>query len=283
MSLVKYRVSVEGSEHSELDLNQIVNRLLEKTLSPTDCIFDSENDEWIPIVENEEVMSRFKSAVRNMKSSHNSNKQMSSSDEVQPTDFSSLKDNPMLTEWYILKGENKFGPFQYSEVIKMLQEKIVFEFDFAWQNGMSAWTRIAQIENFRPEHIKKLQGSLMPEIKNVFFRRKHPRIPFECEVVVHDNVNVWSGKAIELSEGGAGLIMENSLILPGQKLYMHFKSGANFPAFNAICEVVSKKYMDGVKKKEVPVCYGVKFTSLSEEAFSHLQKYTKSNHERVSA
>jgi c-di-GMP-binding flagellar brake protein YcgR len=206
-----------------------------------------------------------------------------SENKQEPQDSKTKDSNPMLTEWYILKGENKFGPFQYTDVIKMLQEKVVFEFDYAWKMGMAEWTRIAELNEYLPEHIKKLQNGLMPEIKNVFFRRKHPRVPFQSSVVVHDNNQVWKGEAIELSEGGVGLTMENSLVIPGQKLYMHFKPADSMPAFNAICEVVSKKFIDGVKDKNTTICYGVKFINISSETFQHLQMYTKGNLSKASA
>ena len=46
-----------------------------------------------------------------------------------------IADPKSLQEWYILKWDNKYGPFSYLEVIQMLQNKSVFEFDFIWKNG----------------------------------------------------------------------------------------------------------------------------------------------------
>lgn len=289
MKDLRYQIATGDKSGAPLKINQIVEMLLKKELSPADSICEVGKSDWLPIVEIDEVMELLKSNLKSNKKSHSNSKTPNTptkhlnteahdnnvDNNLRPSDFSALSKNPMLTEWYILKGENKFGPFQYTEVIKMLQEKIVFEFDYVWKNGMQAWTRLAEVHDFKPEHIKKLQESLMPEIKNVFFRRKHPRIPFENEVVVHDNNHFWTGQVIELSQGGAGVIMENSLILPGQQLYVHFKSNSKLVAFNSICEVVSKKYIDGIKRKESPICYGLKFINISEETFEALQSYTK--------
>lgn len=266
----KFKILVEGVESENLPFDEVVSLMASKRLSPADSYFEQESQTWKPLLENPKVMEALKQNLRSSKSQDSVHRE-------------EAKGQHLLSNWYILKGENKFGPFQYPEVIKMLQEKIVFEFDFAWRNGFEAWTRIAEISDFQPENIKKLQDSLMPNINNLFFRRKHPRVPYECEVTVHDNVTLWSGKVFELSEGGAGLIMENSLLLPSHKIYMHFKKSHGLPAFNAISEVVSKRYLEGVRKKEDPMHYGVKFVQISKEDFSRLQIYTRRHMENLAA
>lgn len=292
MALDKMNISVDGKEQNDLSFSEVLELLIAKKILPTDYYYCQKEEDWKMLAENSEVMVELKKSTKPKSNkpsptsplkSDTDNATAEENESVKATDFNTLKTNPMLSEWYILKGENKFGPFPYTDVIKMLQQKVVFEFDFAWQNGMEAWVRIAEIKDFCPENIQNLQNSLMPEIKNVFFRRKHPRVPFECSVVVHDNKNVWQGQAVELSEGGAGLIMENSLVVPGQKLYMHFKSDDDFPAFNAICEVVSKKFVDGVKEKRAPICYGVKFTNLSGNTHEFLKHFTKTQVEKEAA
>ena len=47
------------------------------------------------------------------------------------------------------------------------------------------------------------------------------------------------------------------------------------PPFNAICEVVSKKYVDGVKDKNAPIRYGLKFKEINPQAQKVLQNFSK--------
>lgn len=190
-----------------------------------------------------------------------------------------VKDVKSLQEWYILKWDNKYGPFSYIEVVKMLQGKSVFEFDYIWRNGEENWKRIAEVQNFDSSSIKELyEQKEDPVVKDSFFRRRHERKNFNGSIIIHDNDKVWKGDAIEISEGGAGIVMQNSLIKPGEKIFLHVKPGDNVPPFNAICEVVSKKFTKGVNDREAPVKYGVKFLKIHTAHLEHIKEFIKDKH-----
>jgi hypothetical protein len=175
-------------------------------------------------------------------------------------------------EWYVLKWDNRYGPFSYLDVIKMLQEKNIFEFDFVWRQGFDGWHRIAELSDFSSETIKSLSSSSSKKSEDVFYRRRHARTKHNASIIVHDGNNVWKGTSLEISEGGAGLVMHNALVLPGQKVYLHFKPGDGVPPFNAVCEIVSKQYVKGVKSKEAPIGYGVKFLEVSGDVQKVIRK-----------
>jgi hypothetical protein len=113
----------------------------------------------------------------------------------------------------------------------------------------------------------------MPEISDVFFRRKHPRLKYEGIVIVHDNQSVWKGLGVEVSLDGAGVVMEDSSIHPGEILYLHFKTWQKIPAFNVTCEVMSKRFVEAVTDKNKPIRYGLSFKEIKEEAKSILQQF----------
>src|SRR5690606_4287465 len=83
-----------------------------------------------------------------------------------------------VAEWFVLKGENKYGPFSYPELINMLQQKLIFEFDFVWHSEMSNWQRVAELPSFKSEKVRALKETSMPEISDVFFRRRHRRVAY---------------------------------------------------------------------------------------------------------
>ncbi len=178
-----------------------------------------------------------------------------------------------LAQWHVLRGETKSGPFSYLEVISMLQGKDVFEFDYIWKKDMKNWERIALLEEFSSEAIGHLKKNEDIEVKDVFHRRRHLRTAFQERALVHNNKCFWNGKGIEISSGGAGIIMENATLQPKDVLFIHFVPSGEIPAFNAICEVVGKQYVDGVEKKDEPIRYDVKFTGLDIKARKNISVF----------
>lgn len=174
--------------------------------------------------------------------------------------------------WYVQKGQHRHGPFTHLGVVRALQEKTIYEFDLCWKAGMQEWIRLAQCADFSPEKIREL-SSKSKLAENVFTQRQYPRIPFESEVLVHDNRSVWIGRAFEGSAGGSGLVIENATLVPGQTVLLHFAEREDLPAFNALCEIVSKKYVDDVRDAKSPVSYSVRFVKLDAQAESRVQKY----------
>lgn len=180
-----------------------------------------------------------------------------------------------VSEWFVLKGELRFGPFSYADMVRMLQEKVIFGFDFGWHGGLSGWKRISDIADFQESAIRNLVKD--PKAKRaIFAERKHSRHPHTGDVIIHDQQNWWKGQAFEISGGGVGIEVENTTLIPGQQIYLHFKPFENFPAFNAIGEIVSKRYVEDIKSASMPLRYGVRFVSVSgtgkEKLFAILEE-----------
>jgi hypothetical protein len=182
--------------------------------------------------------------------------------------LSSTKDAHTIAEWFVLKGENKFGPFSYTDVVKMLQQKVVFPFDFIWHAGLEGWKRVAELNDFTEENIRQLFETKGAKKKEIFAERKHARKKFDGKVIVHDNMTLWKGEGFEISKGGVGVTMKNALVVPGQQVFVHFKGEGQFPAFNAVCEVVSKKFVND----DTPIQYGLRFLSLTQEVQDEFYK-----------
>ena len=279
----KFFISHEGTQIGPFTIDEIVAKVKSSELTIVDFIFEEDKNDWMPLIEHRLLKNQLQknkpaippkptsktSVDKNLEANKNQSGKMSAVEVRKLSHAESVS-----SEWYVLKGENKFGPFAYTEVIKMLQQKLVFEFDFAWKPGMDNWQRIAEIKSFQYDNVKELKGTLMPEIEEVFFRRRHKRCQFGGTILIHDDNKVWKGQGVEISAGGAAVIMENSMIIPGQTLFLHFKPGDGVPPFNAVCEVVSKKYLEGISKKDTPIRYGLKFTEISSEVKERLIDYT---------
>lgn len=273
----KYYVSHETQQMGPYAIDEIVNFVGQGTLSALDYIYDEDKNDWVTFLEHAELAEK----VKSLKPKAPPRVQESPSEKVekravyQSKHITGALAEPMSKEWFVLKGENKFGPFSYTDVIKMLQQGVVFEFDYGWHEGMQNWQRLAEISYFDKEHLRQLKDSTMPEISEVFFRRRYKRVKYGGTILIHDHKSVWKGQGVEISEGGAGVIMENAMILPGQELYLHFKPGDGVPPFNAVCEVVSKQFMSEINNPRTPIKYGLKFKTVSNETQKVLKDYTK--------
>lgn len=173
-------------------------------------------------------------------------------------------------KWFVLRGEEQFGPYAYSEMIQLLQQNQIFDFDFAWAPHQDAWKRIADIAEFNPEHlalvIKEDNGA-------VFERRKMPRARVHKEVYVIDSSKYWEGQILSLSEGGALLMSKNPFTLPGEQLTIHFKSFDDSPAFNVTAVVVAKKYTNEKLNVNSSLQYVVRFLQPQEEVVNVIRNW----------
>lgn len=259
---MKFYLSKQGQQLGPWPMSEILSQLDSRGLAWTDYLFDETQKEWVLLMDHPLLTETFRSWV-----------QPGVVGSCEPLANLQI---PIKTEkeWFILKEENKYGPFNFLELIRMLQEKTLYEFDFIWNAGFSQWKRVAEVEDFQPNRIKSLQNSSRKEIQEVFFRRRYARAAYGTSLLVHNSKAVWKAKSLEISPGGAAIIVENADFSPGQTLFLHFKAGDEVPPFNAICSVVSRQ----LATLEGPISlqkYGVKFTNISQSVQKAIRSYTE--------
>lgn len=249
---MKYILHHQGSEKGPWSFDEVLKQIHSKNVEWTDYVYDEQKKDWILLLDHPQFVEEFQKWKK---------------PGAKPASPGTGKESN--SEWYILRDENKYGPFAYLELIRMLQEKKLFEFDFVWNRAkMSSWQQISEVEDFKPEKIKEVRDKEGLKMTDVFFRRRHARASYGASILLHNNKEVWRGQSFEISAGGAGLKIESSEVQVGQTLFLHFKAGDGVPPFNAVCTVMSKKQ----KGKEFH--YGVKFTSVSQSVQQAIQKYT---------
>jgi PilZ domain/GYF domain 2 len=168
---------------------------------------------------------------------------------------------PPIKEWYVLKEEKKFGPYRYSDLVQFLQQKQVAPFDWVWNASFQMWKPIQDCVEFHPEMIRTIKEWNEPELQTLFSKRRHLRLNYQTQLTIHSDKNYWNGRSLEISAGGAGILVPSSELKSGQRLFLHFKAGMDIPAFNALCEVVSKQVPKvGVNEFR----YGLQFTHVTK-------------------
>lgn len=275
---MKYMISHQGQESGPFTLDQIVSKVRARELEIFDYIFDESKGDWVLLMEFGPLTTALKSNKPPAPTQTSGTqpkktiRPMTASAPIQPEPTTKSATGTgtsphAITEWFILKGEHRFGPFAFTDVIRMLQQKVVFPFDFVWHAGLNDWRRIAEVDDFKVENVRSMFEK-NGKSKDVFVQRKFKRKKYDGKVILHDNLSLWKGEGFEISKGGVGITMKNALVVPGQQVHVHFSGSKDWPSFNAVCEVVSKKFVNDGS----PVEYGLRFLSLSQEAQDQFMK-----------
>lgn len=262
----QFFLSKNGAHVGPYSFDEILRKLDVQEHHWMDYVYDDGAQDWIMLMEHPEFTEKF-----------NSGYARPSAKPIQPNQrVMEIRPENRLREkeWFLLKEGNNYGPFSALDLIQMLQEKALFEFDYVWHHGMPSWKRVADIAEFAPDRIRDLKNSGNTDVSEVFFRRRHSRALYGCSLIVHNSKSVFKGKSLEISEGGAGIVIENNALQPGQTIYLHFQPGDGVPPFNAVCTIVSKQHVESVREVP-PVKYGVKFTSISQSARESIKDFTE--------
>lgn len=252
----QYYLANNGTHIGPFSIETVLKKLEERENQWTDYVFDEAIGEWLMLLEHPEFSAKLSA----------SSKELPHRSRHSELARAPLKDR----EWFILKDGNNYGPFCKLDLVQMLQEKTLFEYNYVWHENLPSWKRVADLEEFSPNNIRALKSSHDSDIAEIFFRRRHVRASYGATLIVHNNKSVFRGEAFEISAGGAGVLIENPNLQPGQSLFLHFQPGDGVPPFNAVCQIVSKQ----CPTEGRPVKYGVKFTTLSQSARESIKTYT---------
>jgi hypothetical protein len=170
--------------------------------------------------------------------------------------------------WFLYRDNTKFGPYRYLELVRLLQTNACAPDDFVWKPGFQDWTRVRHCSEFEDGVLKKLVHLRNFGAEKVFIQRRFPRVPYESEVILHDEKRVVFGAARSLSEGGAFLEVNKITHAKGDRIKIHFTPGAVAVPFNCIAEIT-------MVSKGPPLGYNVKFIYLEDEDRKRISNYAE--------
>ncbi len=268
----------------------IAQKLASGEVAVTDFAWDDSATQWVSLMEFSELKAYLQArkpaappVVAKVKTAEP--KTEAAAVAAKPAVVAASMSEDDAIQWYVTRGQQKFGPFNFFGVVKALQDKSIFEFDYIWKEGMEGWVRLAEHEKFAADSIRGLLQSLEEKKAHgdVFAQRRHARLAIENDVLINDNQSVSPGRMVEGSVGGSGLIIKNSTLIPGQLIHVHFSSLDGLPAFNAIGEIVSKKYTRSARDQRAPIHYGVRFVKMDPAAEERVKNYFKTKAQQASA
>lgn len=260
-----FYLSKDGGQVGPYSVDEIRQKLDTREHSWMDYVYDEIKTEWILLIEHPAFSEKY-------------NRTFLKSRPAMPAgslDAKESKDTLKDKAWFTLKNGSNFGPFSQLEMIQMLQDKALFEYDYVWHQSLPSWKRVAEVANFRPEKMRALIQENQAEVAEIFFRRRHLRAKYGCSLIVHNNKSVFRGTSLEISAGGAGVLIDSQLLQPDQTVFLHFQPGEGVPPFNAVCTIVSKQFVGDAAVPGEWVRYGIKFVSVAQKVRDQIRGFTE--------
>jgi hypothetical protein len=178
-----------------------------------------------------------------------------------------------MKDWFVLKAQQKFGPYSYEDMISMKQKKQLYDFDYVWKAGFNVWMPVAHVEELSSTRFLQWIKE-NPKNSNHLVPRTTTRILHITPLSIHNNSNLWKGSTHSLSINGAQITMNNPFVLPGQEIHIHFESARSTDiAFSVIGEVIGKKYSTQRLKFNSPLQYIVRFNHKDAGAEFQIQEW----------
>lgn len=263
----------------------IISLINSGTLKLSDFVFDDNSKNWFQLFDLPLVKSSFKaekpdSSPLNKKAIAVSKKEIQSLISMSGQTDLSLKVPKSFLEkdWYILRGKKKHGPFKYLDVVKMLNKKSLADHDMIWNKDFKSWNKISDLQAFSSYYINQVRQSYLPELGNIFFRRKFARKKISGKSFLHLNEDYWTGHLNEISPSGVSITMQqtDANLVPGDIVNLHIRPNENCEAFNTKSEIVSKWYRDK-NFAQSPLCLSFKFNSIKDKDKKHLEIFCGEN------
>ncbi len=178
-------------------------------------------------------------------------------------------------EWYVLRGEMKYGPYEYKSLITMIQTSELFDYNYVWAPHLENWALVGELQEFSKDRLARLIQT-KDHLAGAFTERKHPRRDFVTEVYAHNDQSFFDGQTKSISDNGALILLNDPLLQLGQQLMVHFRqSEQNSVPFNALCEIVRKNFSNQRLNVKSGLHYAVRFLQVQDHGQQQLNKWSR--------
>lgn len=182
------------------------------------------------------------------------------------------------SQWFVMRGEHRYGPFAYSHVVRLLMQNELTRNDFVWRVDHLTWQKVDDVPEFTDETIRAFLQTPQAGISAQLDRRS-ARFAVGTSVLAHNDRKLYQARSVELSLRGAGVIIDAAMLPIGEMLKLHFrpnaKLGERFTAFNARGQIVNKFVMEIPGRPNAPIQfkYGIAFKDLDIATELMLRNY----------
>ncbi len=177
------------------------------------------------------------------------------------------------TNWHVLMGDQKYGPYDYKTVIEMLQSNQLMDYNYVWAPHLEAWTQIHMLEEFSRDRFKILLQK-DSDLLSAFAKRTNPRTDIEIPLIGHNNIRFFDGTLVSVSEAGGLCLLNTPLIQLSDKIKLHIKAkDQSSPAFNVEGEIIRKNFSKQRLNSKSGLYYTVRFLDIQSTGLSTIQKW----------
>lgn len=170
-----------------------------------------------------------------------------------------------MKEWYISRDQKKYGPYTAEEVIQLRQIGKCFESDLVWKQGLRQWKTLISTEEFSP--LAMAERAQKEESCALFNRRQWTRVRKELSLIIHNDEQLWNGRSITISQGGALIEVSAPHLKAGDKIHLHIQaSSAEDKAFSCLGVVTGKRFINERLRFNSAIQYVVRFEVKDEGA-----------------
>ncbi|MFS4460407.1 PilZ domain-containing protein [Bdellovibrio sp. HCB2-146] len=178
-------------------------------------------------------------------------------------------------EWYVLRGEMKYGPYEYKSLITMIQTGELYDYNFVWAPHLENWTLVGELQEFSKDRLCRLIET-KDHLAGAFTERKHPRVDLVVPVYAHNDHSFFDGETQSVSENGALVLLNDPLLLPEQKVLIHFRESEKNPvSFNVLAEIVRKNFSKQRLNVKSGLHYAVRFLQVQDHGKNQLTKWSR--------
>ena len=227
-------ISRGGKTLGPLSDTELQGQLKKNEINYTDYIWDSASESWQMLaVYFENTFAPPSAPPKGLKSSDGKSAATKTKSKVPAPDLKKYAKAEFNQEfgisnesiWFLYRDKEKYGPYRFLEIVHILQEQKCEKSDFIWKPGFNDWERIRNVPEFSANildsfaSVKNFGGV---NLDTVFIKRAFPRVPYDSEVILHDDHQVVIGSATTISEGGAFVQVPNPSHNRGDRLKLHF-------------------------------------------------------------
>lgn len=175
--------------------------------------------------------------------------------------------------WYVLMGEQKYGPYEYKSIINMIQTNQLMDYNYVWAPHLPSWTQVHQLEEFSKDRFTLLLQK-ESELLGAFIQREHARKDIDVPLLGHNHTRFFDGQLVSISKVGGLCLLNSPLIQVGDRLKLHIKSSlADTVPFNLECEVLRKNFSKQRLNSKSGLYYAVRFHDIQPVGVQTIQSW----------